>query len=191
LDVGCGKGFFTYIGAKNNKFKRCFGCDIYNEFQKTEIKPFVEKVQYAEINNNILPFKKNVFDLVFSIDVIEHIENDQKFIDEKIRVCKNKGQIIIGTPNYWRIANILLKIAGRLTFPRNLGKDTYGDAIHLREYKKNDLINLLRNNNHINLESLKIFPCWYGLPPLNLGVERLPVIFENFCNFWFIKFNKK
>jgi len=72
-----------------------------------------------------------------------------------------------------------------------LGKDTYGDAIHLREYKKNDLINLLRNNNHINLESLKIFPCWYGLPPLNLGVERLPVIFENFCNFWFIKFNKK
>lgn len=191
LDVGCGKGYFTYVSAKEKKIKHSYGCDVYDEFQKDEIAPFVERAEYAQIENNILPFRDNEFDLVFSVDVIEHIVDDFNFVREKIRVCRSGGKVIIGTPNRWRIANIFLKIIGRLKYPRRMGRDTYGDVIHIREYSKKDLISLLQKENKINQNSLEIIPCWYGIPALNLGVDKMPRALEGICNFWFVGFNKK
>lgn len=191
LEVGCGKGYFTYLGAKNKKFKHCYASDVFNELKINEIAPFAEKVKYVQKKINTLPFKKNMFDLVFSVDVIEHIKNDVAFVKEQIRVCKSGGQIIIGTPNYWRIANIFLFLIGKLKYPRLMGNDTYGDVIHLREYKKRDLIDLLDKFDQVDKRTLQFVPCWFGLPSINIGVDTMPNIFENICNFWFLKFNKK
>lgn len=47
-----------------------------------------------------LPFKDNQYDLVCAFDVIEHVENDVKAIDEMIRVCKPGGHIAITVPAY-------------------------------------------------------------------------------------------
>lgn len=47
-----------------------------------------------------LPFENNQYDLVCAFDVIEHVEDDVKAIDEMIRVCKPGGYIAITVPAY-------------------------------------------------------------------------------------------
>lgn len=187
LEIGCGKGYWSYAGAKHNQFKNCFGCDIFNDWQKEELEQFCKKAEYLTVKNNRLPYQADKFDLVFSMDVVEHIQDDLAFIKEHLRVCRPGGQIIIGTPNYWRITNILLMILGRLKYPRNMGQDSYGDCIHLREYKRKELVNLVIKAGG---GKIKIYPCWIGILCLSLGIERFPRIFNNFCHFWFIKFTK-
>jgi len=50
-----------------------------------------------------LPFKSEVFDLVYSQNVLEHLPNPLNALREKKRVCKKKGKIILTTDNasYW------------------------------------------------------------------------------------------
>jgi ubiquinone/menaquinone biosynthesis C-methylase UbiE len=187
LEVGCGKGYWSYVGAKQKKFKQCFGSDIFNDWQGEEIKQFCQKTEYRGIKNKRLPYPNNYFDLVFSMDVVEHVEDDLKFIKEQIRVCKKGGEVIVGTPNYWRITNILLLILGRLKFPKNMGKDSYGDCVHLREYKQGQLIDLVKRAGGANI---KIYPCWIGILCLSLGITKFPKILNNICHFWLIKFTK-
>lgn len=187
LEIGCGKGYWSYVGARHKKFKECFGCDVFNDWQVEEIKQYCQTVAYRPIKNSVLPFPDKKFDLVFSMDVIEHIEDDKFFIKEHLRVCKQGGEIIIGTPNYWRITNILLLLLGKLQYPRNMGPDTYGDCIHLREYKMKELVNLVTKAGG---RGIKIYPCWIGILMLSLGISRFPKFLNNFCHFWFVKCTK-
>jgi glycosyltransferase involved in cell wall biosynthesis len=46
-----------------------------------------------------LPFSKDYFDVIFMLDVIEHIENDSKFICEARRVLKPGGKLVLTTPS--------------------------------------------------------------------------------------------
>ncbi|HAI73859.1 MAG TPA: hypothetical protein DCS28_01325 [Candidatus Moranbacteria bacterium] len=192
LDVGCGKGLWDYLGAKKEKFDHISACDIFDDFQFEEIRQVSNTVTYKNTDGKTLPFEDNMFDLVFSMDVIEHVKNDFTFTLEKIRVAKPGGKILIGTPNYFRIGNFPLIITGKLHYPRILGHDSYGDVIHLREYKKNELNNLLdRVTNIIDPKSIHIQACFLGIPAFNIGLEKFPRILENFCQYWFVSFNKK
>lgn len=47
-----------------------------------------------------LPFSDNSFDLVFSTNVLEHVESPEMVLGEAIRVCKKGGIIQIVVPNY-------------------------------------------------------------------------------------------
>ncbi|NIU88457.1 MAG: methyltransferase domain-containing protein, partial [Nitrosopumilaceae archaeon] len=57
-----------------------------------------EKIIVASAED--LPFKNNSFDLVCAFDVIEHIENDTRSVEEMKRVCNNGGSIFITVPAY-------------------------------------------------------------------------------------------
>lgn len=192
LDVGCGKGYFSYLGAKHKKFIHCYGCDTFFDYQIKEIKKYAKSVTYKPIENNNLPFAHNSFDLVFSMDVIEHINDDINMLKENIRVCRQGGEIIIGTPNYWRITNVALMILGQSKYPRNMGKTAYGSCIHLREYKIKELGKKIikASNNKVSRGDLEVFPCWFGILALNLGLNKLPIFLNRFCHFFCIKFKK-
>ncbi len=47
-----------------------------------------------------LPFENNQYDLVCAFDVIEHVADHAKAIDEMMRVCKPGGHIAITVPAY-------------------------------------------------------------------------------------------
>jgi ubiquinone/menaquinone biosynthesis C-methylase UbiE len=47
-----------------------------------------------------LPFHDNTFDLIYSIDVIEHLECPLSALQEYQRVCKKGGHVFIQTPIY-------------------------------------------------------------------------------------------
>jgi len=192
LDVGCGKGMWSYLGAKKGNFENISACDVANNFEIDEISKVASKVEYKHIENNLLPFSDNSFDLVFSMDVIEHVENDFLFLKEKIRVAKPGGKIIIGTPNYFRIGNLALLLLGKLKYPRSLGQTYFGDCIHIREYAKSDLTRLLSLlKGDVDQKSIKISPCYIGIPAFNIGIRRVPGLLEHICHYWIVEFSKK
>lgn len=79
----------------------------------------VLEVQYPEVDMQDLPYEDNSFNYVISDQVIEHLENPQKAIEESYRVLK-KGGIAIHTTcfinyihscpkDFWRFSPEALK----------------------------------------------------------------------------------
>ncbi len=79
-----------------------FGQVISLEFDE-DCCDFVKKKTGMEmVNASVLdlPFKENDFDLVCAFDIIEHVDDDHKAVEELKRVCKNDGVIFITVPAF-------------------------------------------------------------------------------------------
>ncbi|MCP4665391.1 MAG: class I SAM-dependent methyltransferase [Deltaproteobacteria bacterium] len=100
LDIGCGSGEVAF--ALSERFN-CYtvGVDISNGMISRCISGNVQKNSYFAIADTIsLPFYEEAFDLVFSLSVIEWIEEYQTVISEVARVLKSGGQWILSLPNW-------------------------------------------------------------------------------------------
>jgi SAM-dependent methyltransferase len=64
------------------------------------------KCQYCDLNGRI-PFNDKSFDVCFSIEVIEHLNNPQNMIDEAHRILRPDGRLYLSTPNLHSIAQKL------------------------------------------------------------------------------------
>lgn len=102
LEIGSGFGTFVgYVGALGFK---PYGIEI--EFPRTQIAkalhhewevPFVETACGA---GESLPFADNSFDVVYSINILEHVLDPAAVVDEAIRVLKPGGTFQFVIPNY-------------------------------------------------------------------------------------------
>lgn len=72
-----------------------------------------------------LPFEGSSFDLVTSLDVLEHLKDDQGLLKEMKRVVKPKGMILVTVPAYQWLYSYWDKMLG-----------------HFRRYGKNELVRL-------------------------------------------------
>jgi ubiquinone/menaquinone biosynthesis C-methylase UbiE len=100
LDVGCGYGYgIEYMLRKGATF--CIGLD----YSKKAIK--FAKMNYQDTNlqyyvmdaTNLSYFHDQSFDVVLSIEVIEHLPDANKHICEISRVMKSGGILVLSTPN--------------------------------------------------------------------------------------------
>lgn len=89
LDVGCFDGYWL-SQQQHAKIKIAVDINPVNKY---------ENVMYIKGDALNLPFKNDVFDQVFAFDVIEHVENDKRFLNELCNVCKVDSEIIISTPH--------------------------------------------------------------------------------------------
>ncbi|MEE2887099.1 MAG: class I SAM-dependent methyltransferase [Planctomycetota bacterium] len=95
LEIGCGAG--GMLGPLSN-FGNVTGIDISHEYTR-----FCQKRGYERVvtgSGYELPFRSNSFDMVALFDVIEHIPDDQKVLEEVRRVLKPGGQVFISVPAY-------------------------------------------------------------------------------------------
>lgn len=90
LDVGCGSGFSTI--SANRYFPFVVGCDTSWHMLKEN--PVQLRIKG---DASSLPFKSNSFDLVFGWEVLHHIDNPVKVLNEMTRVSKEF--IIFFEPN--------------------------------------------------------------------------------------------
>lgn len=94
LDIGAGIGMYT---RKFRQFsKAVYGVDVDLD-KMTEARESVPNVGVAASER--LPFPDDCFDVTFLHEVIEHVEDDRRTIQEAWRVTKPGGQIIIYAPN--------------------------------------------------------------------------------------------
>ena len=104
LDVGAGEGAFSKWADENG-----FSVHATDVNQKEFC---LRDIPFTQTNfNERWPFKDNAFDLVVSIEVLEHVENHYHFISECCRICKPNGRIVMSTPNCHSIEsrlNVLL-----------------------------------------------------------------------------------
>lgn len=92
LDVGAGQGAFSLWAREQNFTVTATDVDPNNYFTPTI--PF----QQADLGGP-WPFADASFDIVVSIEVLEHVENHYHFLRECCRVCKPGGRIVLSTPN--------------------------------------------------------------------------------------------
>ena len=122
--------------ALENKVKECATIDIDDKKLKYASK-FLKKAKL--INADILkklPFKERYFDKVVIIEVLEHLEDDNRAVKEIYRVLKSNGIIIAAVPNKHP-----LHIINPVKYLE-----------HKRHYSNEEIIKLLEINNFRILE---------------------------------------
>lgn len=61
------------------------------------------KIDVVQASITDLPFEDKSFDLVCAFDVIEHVEDDRKAIEEMSRVCTKQGYIFVTVPAFMHL----------------------------------------------------------------------------------------
>lgn len=207
LEIGSGFGLFTAYG---NKFKNCavHGLEpAENEYHGTfglsqellaDWALSGELIQRTSAEN--IPHPANSFDLVYSSNVLEHVQNLEKVVQESIRVLKPGGLFQAVVPNYgsfWEghycipwipylnrpLAKLYVRLYGKKT---EALKDIYFvDYFKLKKilkpYLENDRIEVLSWGEEVFKKRMTTlqFSDWAGLSTVKSWVEtahRLRII---------------
>lgn len=145
LDFGCGSGVLTYLLANNNH--EVTSTDI--EFSPLELVKekinFPSKIQFIEgdiLSNNL---RHNYFDIIYALDVLEHVDNISEYIRLFEKLLTPNGVIIVSGPT----ENIFYKI-GRVV----AGERFTGD------YHLTNIIEIKKDfKQFLNVKTLKkLFP---------------------------------
>ncbi len=96
IDYGCGTG--ELINKLNNIYKNVevFGADISEKALFYCRDNGINNV----LNLNIEKPKKNYYDVVLCLDVIEHIENDTDFLNKVYDLLRIGGKLVLTVPAY-------------------------------------------------------------------------------------------
>ncbi|MBN1316240.1 MAG: class I SAM-dependent methyltransferase [Anaerolineales bacterium] len=96
LDVGCGVG--KYTEAFQRLTPHVVGIEVELERAREARSLNLNVVQAV---GEELPFESESFDVVFSHEVVEHVQDDRQMAVEMARVTRSGGRLVIFCPNRW------------------------------------------------------------------------------------------
>jgi len=99
LDVGCGVG--QVVARLTEAGYQAYGVDV-SEPSIARAKKFCPRCEVYD--GRKLPFADNFFDSAGALNVLEHVDEPEAFIQEVVRVVAPGGRIIISSPNFMRAA---------------------------------------------------------------------------------------
>ncbi len=137
LDIGCGTGIFLeYLW--NEGFTNLNGIDVVPMDFRLKT-----KINYLVGNVMEIKFPKK-YDIVFCLEVVQHIQNINKFISRIKNILSQKGILVITTPNTKSTIYRLSTLFYRLGFKSPAERLNY--AHHLNLFNKYNLTNLFSAN---------------------------------------------
>lgn len=136
LDVGVADG---YIYRNLTKDYDIYGVDISENFIECAKKNGVT-AHLCDLENNILPFEDNFFDIIVTGETVEHVVNSDHFFSEINRVLKKDGYLIISYPNI----NTLLSIVMMMFFDLPPMYSSRFRSPHVRDWTKKTMIMALK-----------------------------------------------
>ncbi|MDD2646452.1 MAG: class I SAM-dependent methyltransferase [Patescibacteria group bacterium] len=104
LDIGCADGYLLEQIVKNIDINQVdlFGVDISPNriaLAKQRLNKYKNIISLDVENAEELSHLENKFDIIISVETIEHLISPQKAIDEIKRITKNDGAIVITVPS--------------------------------------------------------------------------------------------
>ena len=172
LDIGCGYGRVLY-------FLRCAG---YNNMAGIDISP--QQIEAAKKNGfaqaecasafEYLADKKEQFDMIFMIDILEHIEKAEvvKLLDRILLALKPSGRLILQLPNALTPLNVYL----------------YRDFTHETAFTVTSIEQILTVANFQNIKTYPIPPHIHG--PKSLLFNLIwRVFWQNLIRFYMLTAN--
>lgn len=93
LDLGCGNGSYTVELTR----RAGWVCGI--DCQWSYLQAFQDRIPRVQGMGESLPFRRESFDAVTIIEVLEHTNSDIKVLEECFRVLKRGGRLILFVPN--------------------------------------------------------------------------------------------
>ncbi|QJC53874.1 class I SAM-dependent methyltransferase [Paenibacillus albicereus] len=129
LDAGCGTGYGTYELSLNQL--QVLGVDISSEAVEYATKRYASsnlRFETQDCSNLELDIK---FDAVVSFEVIEHIQDTDGFLASIKPLLKEKGKLIISTPNKKMYSDAI---------------EGYENPYHVREYYLDEYVELLQRH---------------------------------------------
>lgn len=100
LDFGCGRGWLTSI---LNILGPTSGIDL-SDNAVDNAKKLYPTVNYVSGNVLEYPFEKGSFDIVVSQEVIEHIDDQKRYLEVAADCLKKDGYLILTTPNAFNLS---------------------------------------------------------------------------------------
>lgn len=180
IDIGCGEGRHSwYVCSKDH-------CTVYGmdmDEKSLQKARYVFHMMHADNivkshwhllrgDSQFLPFPDGTFDKIVCSEVLEHVIDDEKCVQELVRVLKDGGLIAVSVPCffpeslYWKISE---------AYHTNPGG-------HIRIYKENELIDML-TRNHLSLYAIRykhafhsiywLLKCLFGVRNENALVPRI------------------
>ncbi|MEM9545257.1 MAG: class I SAM-dependent methyltransferase [Bacteroidota bacterium] len=144
LEIGTGEGYgIKYVAPKTDSY-------LTLDKRPVEIDPKQDNVSFRQM---VVPplkgIEDNSFDYVLSFQVIEHIEEDEKYISEIHRVLRPGGKFIVTTPNRkmsitrnpWHVREYLIQELDTMLSKYFSSVDTkgvYGNEKVMEYHKKNE-----------------------------------------------------
>jgi len=98
LDVGCGHGVLLERILTRRRLVRACGSDLSMVMCSRAVTR-VPSAGILQADAENLPFADNSFDHVFMVEVLEHLPEAGKALQEVRRVLKAKGRFLVAVPN--------------------------------------------------------------------------------------------
>jgi len=99
VDVACGVGYGSYLLATSGA-KSVFGIDISKKAIKyAQSKYRAKNLKFKVLDAFKLDLARNSIDVAISFEFIEHITNQDGFLQEVLKIMKRDGILVISTPN--------------------------------------------------------------------------------------------
>lgn len=117
LDAGCGEGFISNMIYSNIENVEITGLEYTSEALQIA-RQANENITYVQGDIYKMPFEAGAFDIVLCMEVLEHLKEPEKAVNELLRV--SNGLLIITVPNepWFCMGNLLaLKNVSRLGNP--------------------------------------------------------------------------
>lgn len=139
IDIGCGEGLLLNYIRDELLYKNVFAMDI----DPAEISTAQNNIPQAGLmvaSAYNLPFTDNQFDLLICTEVMEHLEEPKKALNEFHRITSKFCILSVPNEPLWRFLNVV-----RGSYIHRLG-NTPG---HLRHWSINDFINFISSKFEI------------------------------------------
>ncbi len=132
LDFGCGSGVMLPYLSQISSQVTAMDVDLLPLERVQKYIPLASNVDVKDaVKNSISDLPANSFDLIIALDVLEHVKDLPRTLNELLTLLKQGGQLIVSGPT----ENILYRIGRKVAGPE------YSGAYHERGIAeiKNDL----------------------------------------------------
>jgi 2-polyprenyl-3-methyl-5-hydroxy-6-metoxy-1,4-benzoquinol methylase len=145
LDAGCGGGYFLNELYKLG-YKEIYGFDASFsgiKIAKRNFPHLSDRLHLHNVYEQNLPVDiPSEYDVVISMEVIEHLYSPEKYIQNIHRWLKENGILIITTPYHGYLKNLVIALLNKF--------DTHFNPLweggHIKFFSKKSLIELLMKN---------------------------------------------